>query len=93
MSRLWMICYDINDSRRRRAIEQELQRYGDRVQKSVFECLLNPEQLRALRTNLLLFLDQEHDSIRYYPLCKRCQDKVCWQGIGNRPDTAEWHIM
>ncbi|WP_409449709.1 CRISPR-associated endonuclease Cas2 [Candidatus Igneacidithiobacillus taiwanensis] len=93
MSRLWIITYDISDNARRRAVDHVLQAAGQRVQKSVFECMLTIEDLRGLRSKLQDTIDHESDSVRYYPLCSRCQNRVRWQGTGERPDTDAWHIL
>jgi CRISPR-associated protein Cas2 len=42
--------------------------YGQRVQKSVFECVLTQAQLEALRRRLLDEIDQGQDSLRIYRL-------------------------
>lgn len=93
MSRIWLIAYDITDDRQRRAVEKELLAKGERVQKSVFECLLNIDDLRVLRAQLQEFITPDTDSIAYYPLCQTCQNKVRWQGCGVAPDNAEYFIV
>lgn len=40
--------------------------YGQRVQKSVFECLVTPEQWVALRSRLTEEIDPQVDSLRFY---------------------------
>lgn len=87
-----MISYDISNDRHRREVELCLQRYGNRVQKSVFECLLKSVQLEELRQELSQLINSETDSLRYYPLCARCQDSIKWLGIGDAPDNAAWYI-
>lgn len=42
--------------------------FGQRVQKSVFECSVNEMQLEQLRKKLLACIDQEKDSLRLYRL-------------------------
>jgi CRISPR-associated protein Cas2 len=93
MSRIWLIAYDITDDQQRRAVEKELIAKGERVQKSVFECLLNIDDLRELRAQLQELITPDTDSIAYYPLCQTCQKKVRWQGCGAAPDNAEYFIV
>lgn len=93
MSRIWLIAYDISDDRQRRSIEKILLSKGDRVQKSVFECLLSYELLLRLRAELQKMIDPENDRISYYPLCQHCQRKVRWQGCGQAPDNASVFIV
>jgi CRISPR-associated protein Cas2 len=85
MSRFWMVAYDIYDDGIRRKVANILKNYGTRVQYSVFECRLEETQFVALRTELTELLEEE-DSLRWYPLCKWCRDKVFWQGGGKRSD-------
>lgn len=93
MIRLWLVSYDISDDRARRAVDLALQRYGERVQRSVFECFLRPEELSRLRAELVTMIDPETDSIRYYPLCAWCEGRIAWLGHGRRAqDRAFWVI-
>ncbi len=67
MSRWWVVSYDIADDGRRRWIAEILERYGQRVQWSVFECSLEDAVLEELRIRLRAELDGEEDSLRCYP--------------------------
>jgi CRISPR-associated protein Cas2 len=80
-----MVSYDITDDRIRRKVSNTLEDFGQRVQYSVFECRLEESQFVALRMELTDLLQKE-DSIRWYPLCKWCRDKVSWQGKGKSTD-------
>lgn len=89
--RLWIISYDISDDKARARVEKALSQRGSRVNYSVFECWLDSGAQSRLRAELKTFIDGETDSIRYYPLCAWCQDKVSWYGRGIKPDDpAEW---
>ncbi len=46
------ICYDLSSNQERRRVDKLLKGYGFRVQKSVFECHLTPNQKRQLRQAL-----------------------------------------
>lgn len=81
MTRFWMVSYDIVEDRIRRKVSNTLKNYGERVQYSVFECRLEETQFVALRIALTDLL-QKHDSIRWYPLCRWCRDKIFRQGKG-----------
>jgi CRISPR-associated protein Cas2 len=80
MSRLYAVAYDIVDDACRTRVAQVLEGYGNRVQWSVFECLLDPAQLAELRARLLSEIDSQEDSVRFYPLCARCRQRVVWHG-------------
>lgn len=53
---------------RLRSIAKICEAYGQRVQKSVFECVLAPEQVELLRHDLEEAIDEQEDSIRIYRL-------------------------
>ena len=78
---LVLITYDVNteDSavrKRLRQIARQCVNYGQRVQNSVFECLLDPAQCRLLQTKLCAIMNPEKDSLRFYYLGKRYENKV-----------------
>ena len=57
--------------------------YGQRVQHSVFECLLEPAQWVEMRSKLEKVCDEEKDSLRYYYLGKNWKRRV--EHIGAKP--------
>ncbi|MFB6224837.1 MAG: CRISPR-associated endonuclease Cas2, partial [Candidatus Paceibacteria bacterium] len=50
--------------------------YGIRVQKSVFECEVDPAQFTVLQNHLLTLYNEKEDSIRFYFLGKKGRQKV-----------------
>jgi hypothetical protein len=52
MTRLDWVAYDIGDDRERRRVERCLARRGQRLQKSLFACVLDEARLRALQADL-----------------------------------------
>lgn len=69
----YVIVYDIEDDRTRDRVAKVLERYGERVQKSVFECVLEPEALDRLTGRLAKELgDPQTGNIRVYRLCANC---------------------
>jgi len=66
-----LVSYDVNTQdaegrKRLRRIARECGNWGQRVQFSVFECMVNPAQWTALRAKLLAVMDAEKDSLRFY---------------------------
>lgn len=66
-----LITYDVSTTtvegrRRLRRVAKACLDYGQRVQNSVFECLIDPGQLIAVRSRLLKIIDPETDSLRLY---------------------------
>ena len=83
---LVLITYDVNtedaDGRRRlRQIAKQCVNYGQRVQNSVFECLLDAAQSRALQAKLCSIMDPERDSLRFYYLGNKYENKIEHFGI------------
>ncbi|OHB53646.1 MAG: CRISPR-associated endonuclease Cas2 [Planctomycetes bacterium GWF2_41_51] len=66
-----LITYDVNTetaiSRKRlRHVAKTCENRGQRVQNSVFECLVDPAQWVELRTKLVDIINPETDSLRFY---------------------------
>lgn len=66
MKQFVLISYDISNDRRRSKVARTLEDYGRRVQYSVFECLLQPADLRRLNHALQPWVVDPQDSIRFY---------------------------
>lgn len=78
---LVVITYDVNteDSagrKRLRQIAKQCVNYGQRVQNSVFECLVDASQCRMLQAKLLSIMDEKADSLRFYYLGNNYETKV-----------------
>ena len=78
---LVLITYDVNTQdaagrRRLRQIARQCVNYGQRVQNSVFECVLDPAQCRTLQEKLCALMDSEKDSLRFYYLGSRYEKKI-----------------
>jgi CRISPR-associated protein Cas2 len=93
MSRWWVVSYDIVDDRRRQRIAGMLEAYGRRVQWSVFECHLVSEDREVLQSRLRTEMDLETDSIRWYPLCRWCRDRVIGQGTGGLSEAPSYFVI
>lgn len=83
-----LVAYDVNtesaDGRRRlHKVAKTCENYGQRVQNSVFECLIDPTQWVALKSQLESIFDPEKDSLRYYFLGKNWKNRV--EHLGAKP--------
>lgn len=81
-----LVTYDVNTEtpegrRRLRQVARECVNYGQRVQNSVFECLVDPAQFAKLKHSLSGIMDKERDSIRFYLLGANWKNRV--EIIGN----------
>jgi CRISPR-associated protein Cas2 len=88
---LVLVSYDVSfedegGRRRLRRIAKVCQDYGQRVQYSVFECVVDPAQWARLRHRLLEEYDEERDSLRFYFLGKNWQRRVEQHGSGSSYD-------
>ena len=59
-----------------RKIAKECQNYGQRVQNSVFEVNLEYGKFILLKDRLKKLMDQQNDSIRFYYLGNKWENKV-----------------
>lgn len=67
---------DVAGKRRLRLVAKTCVDYGQRVQNSVFECLVDPVQFAQLRKKLEDIIDPEKDSLRYYFLGSNWKRRV-----------------
>lgn len=68
---------------RLRKVAKECVNYGQRVQNSVFECILDASQALLLKDKLISLIDEEKDSLRFYYLGNKYQSKVEHFGAKN----------
>jgi CRISPR-associated protein Cas2 len=66
----YVIVYDIPCDRRRKKISDLLEGYGQRVQYSVFECVLSRPKYRELQQRLKKLFQPEKDNIRFYSVSR-----------------------
>lgn len=80
-----LITYDVETmtpegARRLRRVAKECQNYGQRVQNSVFECVLSEAQFTALRNRIASIINIQKDSIRFYMLGNNWNNRVEYLG-------------
>ena len=68
---LVLVSYDVATSdkagrRRLRRVAKTCKNYGQRVQYSVFECMVDPAQWAVLRSQLVKEINTQEDSLRFY---------------------------
>lgn len=83
---LVLITYDVNTvsstgQKRLRKVSKICQGYGQRVQNSVFECIVDATQYTTLKMELNDVIDQSKDSLRFYQLGNNYKNKVEHFGI------------
>jgi CRISPR-associated protein Cas2 len=78
-----LVAYDIAADRRRQKIAQVLEKYGSRVNFSVFECLVSVTDSKKMVQELTGLMKAGKDTILVYTLCKPCVNKRL--SLGNGP--------
>jgi CRISPR-associated protein Cas2 len=83
-----LVSYDVATSdkvgaRRLRRVAKICVNHGQRVQYSVFECLVDPAQWVTMRNQLIKTIDEEQDSLRFYFLGANWRKRV--EHVGAKP--------
>ncbi len=85
-----IVSYDVSTEdggeRRLRRVARACMDYGQRVQYSVFECIVDPAQWTVLRRRLIDEIDPEKDSLRFYFLGSNWKRRVEHIGLKKSPD-------
>mgnify|MGYP002517683793 FL=1 len=81
-----LITYDVNTEtpagrKRLRQVARKCVSHGQRVQNSVFECLLDAAQFAVFKSELTSLIDPDLDSLRFYQLGNNYKSKVEHVGV------------
>ena len=93
-----LVTYDIcvadtAGQRRLRKISRECTAYGVRVQKSVFECRIDPAQWEKFSKKLIDIYKPEEDSLRFYFLGSNWERRIEHHGQEMSPDVDQEIII
>jgi CRISPR-associated protein Cas2 len=85
---LMLVTYDVNTEskagqRRLRRVARICENHGQRVQFSVFECLVDAAQWVRLKAKLIAEIDPELDSLRFYFLGNNWHSRL--EHVGAKP--------
>ena len=83
-----VVAYDIPDDRRRTRLHDRLLDFGSPVQYSVFECLVDAEELKKMQRMILKTIHKRRDHVRIYHLCGACVPKT-WVSRGDEVAATE----
>jgi CRISPR-associated protein Cas2 len=83
-----IVSYDVSTEtaagrRRLRRVAKTCLDFGQRVQKSVFECMVDPEQWTRLRGRLVAEFNPQEDSLRFYFLGSNWRRRI--EHLGAKP--------
>ncbi len=94
MAMTMLICYDVSRDNTRARVAATLQQVGDRIQRSVFVCTIEPDHLDELTTRLRGLVDPDTDAIHVVPLCAACWDRTIVVGQATmQPEILYWAVM
>lgn len=93
---LVLITYDVNTEtaagkKRLRKVAKKCVDHGQRVQNSVFECLLTAAQYVTLKAELTALIEPETDSLRFYRLGNQYKQNV--EHVGVQPAYAQDFVL
>ncbi len=85
---LLLITYDVDTTtpagrKRLRQVAKQCVNYGQRVQNSVFECMVDAATACKLKAKLVQIISEETDSLRFYNLGNRYQSRI--EHVGAKP--------
>lgn len=93
---LVLVTYDVNTEttagkKRLRKVAKVCVNYGQRVQNSVFECLLDAAQYAMFKAKLTALINPETDSLRFYQLGNSYKNKV--EHVGCAPSLSQDDVL
>ena len=89
----YLVSYDIPDTKRRTKLAKTLEDFGDRVQYSVFECILDDKLLDKMVKRIHKIAKAEDDSIRIYSICANCEKIIKVIGQGEVTKNEEVYVV
>ena len=93
---LVLVTYDVNTEtaagrKRLRKVAKACVDHGQRVQNSVFECLLDAAQYAIFKAQLTALIDPDADSLRFYQLGNSYKTRV--EHIGRAPQWSQDDVL
>jgi CRISPR-associated protein Cas2 len=89
----YLVSYDIPDDKRRTRLAKAIKDFGDRVQYSVFECLLDEALFERMTNRITSIIDMNEDSVRIYRMCGSCEKQIQIIGQGDISRIEEVYIL
>jgi CRISPR-associated protein Cas2 len=75
-----VIAYDISSGKKRKEVSKLLDQYGQRANKSVYECFVTKSQIKEIKKEIKQLINSKSDSVLFYSLCKSCVEKKEYVG-------------
>ena len=90
---MFLVAYDVCSPARLRQVAKVCEDYGVRVEKSVFECDLSPEDFDFFWLQLEECIDRDDDSIAAYRVCAACAGQIRSLGAFVRPQKRLVYVL
>lgn len=71
-----VVVYDVRSNKTRTKVSHLLEQYGERINKSVFECMFSESQLNTIQEEIVKLINPKYDAVAYYPICMNCYAKA-----------------
>ncbi|MBQ7585958.1 MAG: CRISPR-associated endonuclease Cas2 [Desulfovibrionaceae bacterium] len=88
-----IVAYDISDNRTRNKFFKYLKEKGLHSQKSVFECEMDPVDIKSVQFFAASLSLEPQDSVVIYPICKRCSKHAMLLGLGLKFVQTDWMVI
>lgn len=89
-----LVAYDVSRDDRRARVAANLQVWGDRIQRSVFVCTLDVDDLTELVERIRGIIDDRTDAVHVVPLCGGCWEGMAVLGQATvEPDRLYWAVF
>lgn len=75
---LCVVAYDVADTKRRNKIIKIIEKYGHRINYSVYECMFTPAQFDKVRQAIQKNIFFREDVIAIYPICLDCYARAVY---------------
>ena len=89
----YVVCYDIDDDRRRDRIASALLDYGPRAQESVFVATLDDELASKMVSRLEKLVDERVDRVHVFILCGTCGAKTKVMGMAEVVEDRPFYVL
>jgi CRISPR-associated protein Cas2 len=71
-----------------------LQQWGDRIHRSVYVCMVAPEELSELISRVEQMIDPDTDAVHLLPTCATCWSRLVLRGQADAaPDRPYWAAL
>ena len=88
---LYLIAYDISKNKKRKKISEILDAYGERINLSVYECMMNQKQKEKVVKQIKDIMDKD-DIVKIYFICSSCFAKSIHLGQKQPPQETNVFI-